>query len=130
MLLKYNVANIKHERRLLNIEEDFITVYMQGSGESAIVEFKTNVEHKLNVGDYVFFIDSSSDDTSIHDKFRVLPDGFSTTSFRVEIPRFKPIYITGMNDGESISIMETSYGIPFPVEKGTPYYSASKVLSR
>lgn len=121
MLLKYNVANIKHERRLLNIEEEFITVYMQGSGESAIVEFKTNVEHKLNVGDYVFFIDSSSDDTSIHDRFRVLPDGFSTTSFRVEIPRFKPIYITGMNDGESISIMETSYGIPFPVEKGTPF---------
>lgn len=120
MLLKYNVANIKHERRLLNIEEEFITVYMP-SRESAIVEFKTNVEHKLNVGDYVFFIDSSSDDTSIHDRFRVLPDGFSTTSFRVEIPRFKPIYITGMNDGESISIMETSYGMPFPVEKGTPF---------
>ena len=121
MLLKYNVANIKHERRLLNIEEEYTTVYMQGSGESAIVEFKTNVEHKLNVGDYVFFIDSSSDNTSIHDKFRVLPDDFSTISFRVEIPRFKPIYITGMNDGESISIIETSYGIPFPVEKGRPF---------
>lgn len=120
MLLKYNTANIKHERRLLDIKTFSVT--MQGNGESAIVFFETNIPHKLNVGDYVFLTPMYDDEkTKINDVFKVLPGNFSTTSFSIEITRFKPIYIKGINDGTTISIIKTAYDIPFPVIKGTPF---------
>lgn len=117
MLLKYNVANIKHERRLLDIKTHSVTP--QGDNDkSVVVNFETNGPHNLNVGDYVFFTNPSND---ISDRFRVLYNDFSPTSFSIEIERFKPVYVAGANDGENISVMEVPYGMPIPVVKGTPF---------
>lgn len=121
MLLKYNIANIKHERRLLDIKAHSVT-FKGASNETAIVHFETNCPHKLSVGDYVFFSGILSDEeVDISDKFRILYYNFSPTTFSIEIERFKSVYITGVNYGENISVMEVAYGMPIPVVRGESF---------
>lgn len=54
MLLKYNVANIKHNHRLLDIKPDSTQVFIGEDGFAQIL-FETSLPHKLSVGDEIYF---------------------------------------------------------------------------
>ena len=53
MLLKYNIADIKRERRLLDIKST--DSVLSDNGRVVSVTFTTETPHGLSVGDYVFF---------------------------------------------------------------------------
>ena len=69
MFLKYNISNIKHERRLLNIvrEEGGITVTVLDNDRQLNVTFTTKVPHKLSIGDRIFFTRGLSSVTTFID---------------------------------------------------------------
>lgn len=53
MLFKYNITDIKRERRLLNIKS--ADSVLSDDGRVVTVTFTTETPHGLSVGDYVFF---------------------------------------------------------------------------
>lgn len=53
MLLKYNINNIKHERRLLDVLS--YDVVNMDNDSYRLITFKTKTPHNLNVGDIIIF---------------------------------------------------------------------------
>ena len=115
MLLKYNISNIKPERRILPVTKH--NVYSEDNSVVQVV-FETSSPHGLSVGDKVYI---ANEETGVNEIFKVINTNFTTTTFTIEITRFKPVRIKEIRDGEAVSINEVYGAIPVPMEKGTSF---------
>lgn len=115
MLLKYNISNIKPERRILPVTKH--NVYSEDNSVVQVV-LETSSPHGLSVGDKVYI---ANEETGVNEIFKVINTNFTTTTFTIEITRFKPVRIKEIRDGEAVSINEVYGVIPVPMEKGTSF---------
>lgn len=129
MFLKYNISNIKPERRLLEIAH--ITVLSE-TPEFAQFLLKTSNPHKLSVNDEVFLtrdVMVGESLTTTTAKCKILDNDFTPTQFVIEVQHYKPICIKDIIDGEEISVAHTVNTIPLKLLKGDIFNIKPRIWS-
>ena len=123
MLFKYNITDIKRERRLLNIKS--ADSVLSDDGRVVTVTFTTETPHGLSVGDYVFFTRniisaptlSIAEDLALSNEGEIIYVLNGAANNKPSYYRVNDGFLDPLNDSEINSVMSAYNPTPNDVSK-------------